>query len=176
MTAALPSGRTPASTSAALDPDLPGYGGRDPLVVAGEQHGTQTKVTEPRHRGPRARPQLVRDRQRGAGLAVPPDEDRGPAVVRCGLDGVAERGRHLNEQLGEQLRAADGNVPVLDAASHPGTRQGREPGDLRQAAEPGGGRAGDGLADRVLRSVFDGAGQQQRLPLALPRPRRPGGR
>ena len=38
----------------------------------------------------------------------------------------------------------------------PGSGQGGEPDDLRQAAEPGGGRPGDGLADRVLRAVFDG--------------------
>ena len=44
-----------------------------------------------------------------------------------------------------------------DAAPDPGSGQRREPGDLRQAAEPGGGRPGDGLADRMLRPVFDRA-------------------
>ena len=81
MTAALPSGRTPASTSALCDPDLPGDGRRDTLVVAGEQHGAQAEVAQPCHRGGCARPQFVRDRQRGAGVAVPADEDCGPPVA-----------------------------------------------------------------------------------------------
>ena len=102
-------------------------------------------------------------RRRGAGLAVPAGQDRGPAVVSRRVHGRAQPGGHVDGQLGEQLGAAHGDVAVPDAAAHPGPRQRGEPGDRRQAAEPGGGLAGDGLADGVLGAVLDRPGQQQRL-------------
>ena len=55
---------------------------------------------------------------------------------------LAQRGGHLDGQLGEQPRAAHGDGMVPDPAAHPGPGQGGELGDRRQAAEPGRGLRG----------------------------------
>ena len=146
------------------DADLPGHRRRGALVVPGEQDGTQAQARAAARRR-RPRPAAARSATTSAARAWPSQPTRTAVrpVVRRGVDGVAQRGGHLERQLGEQPRAAHGDVPVPDAAPHSGPGQGGEPGDLRQAAEPGGGLAGDRLADRVLGAVFDRAGQQQRL-------------
>ncbi len=140
MTAALPSGRTPASTSARAIPTCPATAAAtrslSPVSSMGRRPRARSRATAAPAPG-RSSSATV-----SAARAWPSHPTR--TAVRpssaAALDGVAERGRHLDEQLGEQPGAAHGNVPVPDAAPHPGPGQGREPGDLRQAAEPGGGR------------------------------------
>ena len=94
-------------------------------VVAGQQDRAQAQAAQPGDGLARVRLELVGDHQRGPGLAVPADQDRGPALLLGGLGGLAQRRGHHEGQLGEQARAADGDHAAVDGAAHAGARAGR---------------------------------------------------
>ena len=68
--------------------------------------------------GPRG-PQPVRDHHHGVSMAVPADQDRGPGAVLGHVHRLAQRGRDVDGPLGEQPKAAHGDVAAAGSASYP---------------------------------------------------------
>ena len=147
-----------------VDADLGGDLVGDGRVVAGQQHRGQAEGAQ-LLRWPRAgRLDRVGHDEHAAGLAVPADDDGGPARaprrppwrVRGRLGGAATSRRAAS------ARPTSTAWPSHDALDAHALDVG-EVLDRRQRADLLGRALGDRLGDRVLGGVLEGAGQPQQL-------------
>ncbi len=152
MAAALPSGRTSATTRSMPAVARDCLGG--PSVVAGE-HGDRDP--EPSQLGDglgRSCLERVCDRDDGGRPAVDRREDRGLAVGRQGVGRCHERRRVDSLRL-EEAGATDEDPVGTDGRRHPAAGDAQEIGRVREDELAGLGRfAHDRVAERVLRAAL----------------------